>query len=135
MKKQLGHIYLISFVIASGEAIAKIRRWRILVLLLSYDKLCSLDECTDTGRTQAYTWKTQRWRSFMHDEGRCIEDNIVQASCHWVLLVGNKNNFFLCQSSDSFCGIRVVSPRKVSRFAPRNHYYIIIDEVFFDNFW
>ena len=30
--------------------------------------------------------------------------------------------------------IRVVSPRKVSRFAPLNHYYIIIDEVFFDNF-
>jgi hypothetical protein len=32
-------------------------------------------------------------------------------------------------------GIRVVSPRKVSRFAPLNRYYIIIDEVFFDNFW
>ena len=31
--------------------------------------------------------------------------------------------------------IRVVSPRKVSRFAPHNGYYIIIDEVFFDNFW
>ena len=31
-------------------------------------------------------------------------------------------------------GIRVVSPRKVSRFAPLNRYYIIIDEVFFDNF-
>ena len=30
--------------------------------------------------------------------------------------------------------IRVVSPRKVSRFAPLNRYYIIIDEVFFDNF-
>jgi hypothetical protein len=29
---------------------------------------------------------------------------------------------------------RVVSPRKVSRFAPLNCYYIIIDEVFFDNF-
>ena len=28
----------------------------------------------------------------------------------------------------------VVSPRKVSRFAPLNRYYIIIDEVFFDNF-
>ena len=27
----------------------------------------------------------------------------------------------------------VVSPRKVSRFAPLNRYYIIIDEVFFDN--
>jgi hypothetical protein len=27
------------------------------------------------------------------------------------------------------------SPRKVSRFAPLNRYYIIIDEVFFDNFW
>ena len=26
------------------------------------------------------------------------------------------------------------SPRKVSRFAPLNCYYIIIDEVFFDNF-
>ena len=26
------------------------------------------------------------------------------------------------------------SPRKVSRFAPHNRYYIIIDEVFFDNF-
>jgi hypothetical protein len=26
------------------------------------------------------------------------------------------------------------SPRKVSRFAPLNRYYIIIDEVFFDNF-
>ena len=37
------------------------------------------------------------------DEVRCIEDNIVQASCHWVLLVGNKNFFFFCQSSDSFC--------------------------------
>ena len=30
---------------------------------------------------------------------------------------------------------RVVSPQKVSRFAPFNRYYIIIDEVFFDNFW
>ena len=30
---------------------------------------------------------------------------------------------------DSPC---VVSPRKVSRFAPLNRYYIIIDEVFFD---
>jgi hypothetical protein len=29
---------------------------------------------------------------------------------------------------------RVDSPRKVSRFAPLNRYYIIIDEVFFDNF-
>ena len=28
---------------------------------------------------------------------------------------------------------RVVSPQKVSRFAPLNRYYIIIDEVFFDN--
>ena len=28
----------------------------------------------------------------------------------------------------------VVSPRKVSRFAPLNHYYIIKDEVFFDYF-
>ena len=28
----------------------------------------------------------------------------------------------------------VVSPQKVSRFAPLNRYYIIIDEVFFDNF-
>ena len=27
------------------------------------------------------------------------------------------------------------SPRKVSRFGPLNRYYIIIDEVFFDNFW
>ena len=26
------------------------------------------------------------------------------------------------------------SPRKVNRFAPLNRYYIIIDEVFFDNF-
>jgi hypothetical protein len=26
------------------------------------------------------------------------------------------------------------SPRKVSRFAPLNRYFIIIDEVFFDNF-
>ena len=26
------------------------------------------------------------------------------------------------------------SPRKVSRFSPLNRYYIIIDEVFFDNF-
>ena len=32
-------------------------------------------------------------------------------------------------------GIRVVSPRKVSRFAPLNCYYIIKDEVFFDYFW
>ena len=32
------------------------------------------------------------------------------------------------------CSPRVVSPRKVSRFAPLNCYYIIIDEVFFDNF-
>jgi hypothetical protein len=31
-------------------------------------------------------------------------------------------------------GYRVVSPQKVSRFAPLNHYYLIIDEVFFDNF-
>ena len=28
---------------------------------------------------------------------------------------------------------RVVSPQKVSWFAPLNRYYIIIDEVFFDN--
>ena len=28
----------------------------------------------------------------------------------------------------------VVSPRKVSRFAPLNRYYIIIEEIFFDNF-
>jgi hypothetical protein len=27
------------------------------------------------------------------------------------------------------------SPRKVSRFAPLNRYYIIKDEVFFDYFW
>jgi hypothetical protein len=26
------------------------------------------------------------------------------------------------------------SPRKVSRFTPLNRYYILIDEVFFDNF-
>ena len=32
------------------------------------------------------------------------------------------------------CSPRVVSPRKVSRFAPLNCYYIIIDEVCFDNF-
>ena len=32
------------------------------------------------------------------------------------------------------CSPRVVSPRKVSRFAPLNRYYIIINEVFFDNF-
>jgi hypothetical protein len=32
------------------------------------------------------------------------------------------------------CSPRVDSPRKVSRFAPLNCYYIIIDEVFFDNF-
>jgi hypothetical protein len=32
------------------------------------------------------------------------------------------------------CSPRVVSPRKVSQFAPLNRYYIIIDEVFFDNF-
>ena len=31
--------------------------------------------------------------------------------------------------------IRVVSPQKVSRFTPLHRYYIIIDEVFFDNFW
>ena len=30
-------------------------------------------------------------------------------------------------------GYRVVSPQKVSRFAPLNRYYIIIDEFFFDN--
>jgi hypothetical protein len=30
-------------------------------------------------------------------------------------------------------GYRVVSPQKVSRFVPLNRYYIIIDEVFFDN--
>ena len=29
---------------------------------------------------------------------------------------------------------RVVSPRKVSRFAPLNCYFIILDGVFFDNF-
>jgi len=29
---------------------------------------------------------------------------------------------------------QVVSPRKVSRFAPLNRYFIILDEVFFDNF-
>ena len=33
------------------------------------------------------------------------------------------------------CSPRVVSPLKVSRFAPLNRYYIIIDEVFFDNFF
>jgi hypothetical protein len=33
-----------------------------------------------------------------------------------------------------YLSLSVVSPRKVSRFAPINHYYIIIDEVFFDNF-
>ena len=32
------------------------------------------------------------------------------------------------------CSPRVDSPRKVSRFAPLNRYYIIIDEVFFDTF-
>ena len=32
------------------------------------------------------------------------------------------------------CLPRVVLPRKVSRFAPLNHYNIIIDEIFFDNF-
>ena len=32
-------------------------------------------------------------------------------------------------------GYRVVSRQKVSRFAPLNRYYIIVDEVFFDNFW
>ena len=32
------------------------------------------------------------------------------------------------------CSPRVVFPRKVSRFSPLNRYYIIIDEVFFDNF-
>jgi hypothetical protein len=31
-------------------------------------------------------------------------------------------------------GYRVVSPQKVSRFAPLNRYFIIVDEVFFDNF-
>ena len=33
------------------------------------------------------------------------------------------------------CSPRVVSPRKWSRFAPLNRYYIIKDEVFFDYFW
>ena len=32
------------------------------------------------------------------------------------------------------CSPRVDSSRKVSRFASLNRYYIIIDEVFFDNF-
>jgi hypothetical protein len=32
------------------------------------------------------------------------------------------------------CSPRVDSPRKVSRFAPLNRYYIIIDEVFFGNY-
>ena len=31
-------------------------------------------------------------------------------------------------------GYRIVSPQIVSRFAPLNRYYIIIDEVSFDNF-
>ena len=31
-------------------------------------------------------------------------------------------------------GYRVVSTQKVNRFAPLNRYYIILDEVFFDNF-
>ena len=31
-------------------------------------------------------------------------------------------------------GYRVVSPQKVSRFAPLNRYYIAIDEVFFGNY-
>ena len=44
-----------------------------------------------------------------------------------------------CKQTNPFFGIRVVlpqvdSPQKVSRFAPLNRYYIIIDEVFFDNF-
>ena len=33
-----------------------------------------------------------------------------------------------------FIWYQVVSPRKVSRIVPLNRYYIIIDEVFFDNF-
>ena len=32
------------------------------------------------------------------------------------------------------CSPQVVSPRKVSRFAQLNRYYIIIDEVLFDTF-
>ena len=32
------------------------------------------------------------------------------------------------------CSPRIDSPRKVSRIAPLNRYYIIIDEIFFDNF-
>ena len=36
--------------------------------------------------------------------------------------------------SSRVCDSNEFSPRKVSRFAPFNRYYIIIDEVFFDNF-
>ena len=60
---------------------------------------------------------------FTIDEFRCwkVENLDDQRSD------GNKNEWG---------GYRIVSPQKVSRFAPLNRYndYIIIDEVFFDNF-
>jgi hypothetical protein len=59
---------------------------------------------------------------------------LVQKKNLFTVLVWFFVNFakaFLSQLSER---IQVVSPRKVSRFAPLNCYYIIIDEVFFDNF-
>jgi hypothetical protein len=53
-----------------------------------------------------------------------IQD-FAQFSCQLTGGLGNPH--------DCIKRIWVVSPRKVSWFAPLNRYYIILDEVFFDN--
>ena len=50
------------------------------------------------------------------------------------LIYWNPGRFALITCSPRVDSPWVVSPRKVSRFAPLNRYYIIIDKVFFDNF-
>jgi hypothetical protein len=58
--------------------------------------------------------------------------NFVVFCCHSVHI--SESNKPLHDDYFFTCSPRVVSPRKVSRFAPLNRYYIIIHEVFFDNF-
>jgi hypothetical protein len=61
---------------------------------------------------------------------------IFPSTCFCILIAKNESGSFrpdyLFARVDSPW---VVSPRKVSRFAPLNRYYIIKDEVFFDYFW
>ena len=54
-------------------------------------------------------------------------------SKEWLLKL-NPGRFAPITCSPRVDSPRVVSPRKVSRFASLNRYYIIIDEVFLDNF-